>query len=789
MPYSSSSEDESSHDISSSGSSSDSSLDEESSLDEPIVYYQQGPVDVLYRHTPFYQDIFKDEESASDLNDSSLYALDRNVSFFPKEPKRMTYRNIEKEHRALPVIEKHVKHICEELSTARNKTLYRECPTTLGKNVIQPTGEIRSNPSTAFMEKAFTEGYVDQFSNETIEDCMYFQENIVTSKSALEIVERQRVQDNPAYYGNCLQLFHCPCTRCNTKQETGSEDVEATKEGTNFSQYWLLHPQGQNVAVSVLGNRSSDHEPVKMISRTNNNENRVLRCDVGGTVLQLSCFQPSHDEVLSIVRTSQHASILSCRWSEISSSDLHEEAHCQMKLEEIDRFDPGKHIQGDQDGIVQLIDLAIRNDRSQLPPPFIQPNIFATLSMIGTNSPLDWNGPKDIHHVIRNHDSDEMSVEHHHILNVDSISLIEFSDMHPKVLWGAARQNSKPVTCETRGTRTRTSLGYGHSLYSIDLRSDRASFLWSPSYDEFVIDNIHSVVGIYPDHESVTPHQIYVSTSVGKGKIHLIDARVPGKTLCSWQLPSMCIDSIGRSPGGAYGCGNLFAKPLDSTEPIILGSTKEPGSLGANLYRKPKRYGNFGTRTIELVSQKGIGAIGPAALSSYFPISDDSKGLFQTGLAAFSYETQSSNKNIVEPTSSLCILSSLSSGDIVSQTLSSVENMEEYNDFVSQHISQDIHVPHEMYNLIDRSTFPEPTVASDGENPIEIEAKQPAFKFSDPSSDSFSMSNKYSVMDCIPSARLKRVKTSEKKNQLCAMPSEDIMVIADRLKASQFKKE
>lgn len=793
MPYSSSSDDESSNDTSSSSSSSSSSQsssNDESSVDEPRVYHQQGPVNVLYRHIPFYQDIFNDK-NVSCPKDCSLYAPERNVTFFPKEPRRLTYRNIVEDFKNPIQLKKHAKQMYEDLSTARNKVLYRENPTTLGKNITDSSDEMVCDSSNDFMEKAFTQGYMAQFSNESIEECIHHKESTAIARTHVANVERNRIEDNPVYYGNCLQIIRCPCTRCNTKQDVFSEDDETETEERQCPHHCLLHPQGQNVAVSLLEQDEHHQDGVKMISQTNA-ESHDYRCDVGGTVLQLSCFHPNHDEVISIVRTPQHASILSCKWNEGDNCDLQEGAHCQMKLEEMDRFDPGQYIQNDKYAILQLIDLAVRNDQSTLPPPFMPPHVFATLSMVDSNSPLYWDGPKDIHHVITNHrESSEISVEHHHISNVDSISLIEFSDMHPKVLWSAARQNSKPVTCQTRGYRTRTSLGYGHSLYSIDLRSDCGSFLWSPSYDEFVLNDVHSVTGIYPDNESMVPHQVYVSTSVGKGAVYLIDARMPGKSLCSWQLPSMCIDSIGRSPGGVYGCGNLFAKPVGSMEPIILSATKEPGSLGASLYRKPKRYGNFGTRTIELVSQNGIESIGHAALSSYYPIPDDSKGLFQTGLAAFSYESKSSDNDIVEPQSGICIVSSLSSGDIILQSLSTKENLDEtkYHDLISQNICQGIHVPHDLYNLIERSSLPETSATDVGGTAIDIETKQPAYKLTDPSSDSWQTSNTYTVADCIPSARLKRIKKTEKNNQVCALPSEDILNTVDRLKASCFKKE
>lgn len=781
--YSSASDDDSSSESSSSCSDavSSTSSDSDSSVDEPTIYYKKGPAQVVYRHLPFYQEsvIIQNKYNIDKSGDSTMHhAPERKSSFYPQVPKRLRYREVTDDWSSTwsnrNNLKIHSNHIYNECTTERNDLLYRAYSKSLGKYVTQIDKQQTDKSNDLNVKEDFvSQGYFATFAQDSIKDCIDYKEYMtINKKNWVSMVHRNRIEDNPMYYGNCIQVIRCPCIRC-------SEYINRSDGGSTDPLHFVLHPRGQHLSMSAITLDTNGN--FHLFLGEDKTQNRS-HCDVGGSIMEIACFQFNSHEITAIARISTHVSVISCY---VQHHIDHDDANTiEIVMKERARFHPENYIPNASNESFKMIDIAERNVRSDLPLPFQSPRVFATLTMKGIESPLHIDGPKDIH-LIQLSESAEFSVEHHSITHVDSISQIAFSDLHPKVLWSASRQNSRPISCQTKGFTKRSVLGYGHSLHTLDLRCDKGSYLWSPSNDEFVMKNVHSVTGIYQDKESSSPHNVYVSTSVGRGKVYLVDARMPAKSLCSWGLPSMCIYSDGRSPGGAYGCGSILTKPLGIKEPIILGSTKEPGSLGTQLFRKPKQYGNFGTKTIELIAHSGVGSVGNFALSSYFPIQDNSKGLFQNGLAAFTYGSDSARKNI-------CVLTSLSSGDLVSQILSPEQDNYQFqeSDYISQHISQDICLPNEKLKLVDPTEFIRTsTNATETGNQFfenKIEPLVPSFALGDTTSD-FEGFKQYCITDCVPSERQKRItKVIKRDENQQATPSENMLCIANKLRSSMI---
>eukprot|EP00553_Chaetoceros_curvisetus_P010437 CAMPEP_0204634408 /NCGR_PEP_ID=MMETSP0717-20131115/29201_1 /ASSEMBLY_ACC=CAM_ASM_000666 /TAXON_ID=230516 /ORGANISM="Chaetoceros curvisetus" /LENGTH=419 /DNA_ID=CAMNT_0051652831 /DNA_START=23 /DNA_END=1282 /DNA_ORIENTATION=+ len=252
------------------------------------------------------------------------------------------------------------------------------------------------------------------------------------------------------------------------------------------------------------------------------------------------------------------------------------------------------------------------------------------------------------------------------------------------VLWSAAKgkiRESGITFYHSNNFHKRPIMGYGHSLHSIDLRSNRHNFVWSPSHDEFSYGSIHCINDILVD--DYRPHSIFASCS-SAAKLYHVDARMPARTVSSWSLPGVCDDNqVMNPPGGIYGNGMLLCRPEKSlqlhmhvdrnpfSQPII-GLKQDPGSCGIHLYQEAVKFGRFQTRNLERIAHNGLDPSGAHVASSYFALPDVSEGHFATGLAAF--ETPLSSIIQTEPDNiqkALCVMTSTSRGDIYSHTFMS----------------------------------------------------------------------------------------------------------------------
>ena len=488
---------------------------------------------------------------------------------------------------------------------------------------------------------------------------------------------------------------------------------------------FLLYSKGQSIAVSSIrmpqngqmervrvngnasakGNRNRNRNGYANGYANGNasssacNRNRTNQLDVGATVMQIQgCFnvnepQSIPDKVPFVVRTAKDCSVILC-----SAVDNHDDdngngnddgngnSSCTRKynLQNIAKL----NFCDDYGNFLEPIHMAAKQQNSTLQGGTVP--TFATVCKSRTDMVMGDVGPNVIHYTTcgGNGSGNGIDTVRYKIHNLASISQIHFSTMNPNVLWSAARSNLKHELYQGKRFQKRPTIGYGHSLHSIDLRSSKASFVWSPSDDDFVCTGIHSVTGILVEDEN--PHSIFASTfSSSEGKMYHIDARMPARSLYSWTLAGLCDDErIMHSPSGIYGSGMLLAKPIRTYSHAhapsglgfgldlpILGAKKEPQAFGFHIFQKPSKLGNFQTRNLEKMANTGLDPFGAFATSSFHALPNVSERVFTTGIAAFYSPISSLVKEPQRlgyetvPKLALCVISANSRGDLYSYSM------------------------------------------------------------------------------------------------------------------------
>jgi hypothetical protein len=492
---------------------------------------------------------------------------------------------------------------------------------------------------------------------------------IFRSKVIQPFPKPRRTCFSPQFYGNCLSILPCPC------------DKNANCFDRCYSQF-LFHPMGHSVTVTRINLPESKYTPSVSCKK-------LPIVDVGDQVLQLT---PSI--------SSSNYSTSDCRgqcWSFIARTSLkiifllfessgeHEATgHCTVsfQLKRMTQIDLPKI--GDSSYIP--LQLSVRAEKSH---PLISPySTFASISGLDPSSPYDESKTNVIHHIIVN-ESGVPQIKEHEIGNLHTISLLEFSGLHPLVLWSAARSIGTPPYIEGPFQARVPTAGYGHSLYSIDLRSSNATFTWSPSRMEFCMERVHSVSGIFPD--ACNPHYLYVSSISAGGKTWKIDCRMNSRSLCSWSLPGLCDDyKPTGSFAGVYGFGTIMTMPmcdaftLNRKQPLpLLSQSKSPGSYGFQLLQEPNILPRFATQCLDLPACPDgiVDCPQTFATSTVFKHADSSPGSFMTGIAAFytplsllldEVSVDDLGYGLDPPSDLLCVLTATSIGDIYGHTL--IEN-------------------------------------------------------------------------------------------------------------------
>lgn len=478
--------------------------------------------------------------------------------------------------------------------------------------------------------------------------------------------------NHPSKYGNCLVTVPCPCPIC-------SNSIDEGKQAT----WCLLHPVGKlldKVAVSTLStpNGSGNAAPLRLRCNMDTYKKKMnaklCELDIGDTILQLEHCGGDLSPIF-VARTRIHVTVFSV----VPQEDPTREQPGRSRLRSVDSN--WELCYGLYD-CTELHRIDLRSFSKQGPsylpvhvschPKFGNSQMshrykFAILSHSNRKN----NEHNVIHHFLwftedktsqvasskggngMKATAPSYHVTKHTIRNLSVISEISFSPRHPMILWAVAKSYVRPALVPDRATRTNNlapRLGHGYSLFTIDLRSNEATFQWSPSAEEFLTEGVHAISGIAIEWNCPNRKNIVWVSSVSAGKVWEIDGRLPCRMINMWSLPSQS-DELGPtlpSTGGLYGSGTILAWPSESTRKDesrnsesdlpLFSVGRAPESYALHLYQRPKNAPRFQTESIECAASSSLqswaGKRNSIATSSVFPLPDVSDRVFTCGLAA-----------------------------------------------------------------------------------------------------------------------------------------------------------
>jgi hypothetical protein len=446
--------------------------------------------------------------------------------------------------------------------------------------------------------------------------------------------------------GNALLCIPCPCLSCS--------------KGTQG--YVVLHPKGHylerlcvsNVIPPIYQNNAGDlkNATLKMIRKKTefhcnaiaSKPNEICLDDTILEIRQCGAWNVDNQQCVFAVRTGTHISVVKVicykpdlevhqRYSFSSSSCW----GCYV-LEEMERLD-------------------LRSISPKLPsfrpvsltshPRYgndLTPCKFAFVShSVGGSASSTYNV---VHSCTFG--TERIAMNRHDIINLKSISLIDFSNRNPMCLWSAASSYVRPALApgaiSKMKRQTKSPFGLGSSLFAIDLRSNSATFQWSPSAEEMTTEGVHSINGILTDW---TRESVVFVTSTSAGKTYEIDGRMPCRAVNTWSLTSICEESrnITLPPKAFYGEPSLLFKPLVECNDVCNKSSNDAPIVkvdtdfranGIHLFQKPSRKPRFQTDSLECIGMAGLDTTGTASIatSSYYDLTDISDDTFTCGLSS-----------------------------------------------------------------------------------------------------------------------------------------------------------
>ena len=488
----------------------------------------------------------------------------------------------------------------------------------------------------------------------------------------------------PRNYGNCLLSLPCPCVPCSSR-EVGRQS------------WCVFHPSGElldHICVSNITppNGNINAGEVKpggiegLARRAKARKEFPNEIDLDEQIMEIKqsgSWDAGYLSGIFVVRTLTHISVL--------------KVTCKRPYELIRKagkryhFDDGVcwglyHVE--EKNRIDLRSLS-RSFQSYRPgsltchPKYgndITPATFAFLS------PSDSNDLNVLHHVI---DGETPHIIKHAIPCLKFISLIDFTSTNPMCLWSAAKSYVTPALLPEVFSR-KPLFGQGTSLYSIDLRTNSATFQWSPSAEEHITEGVHSISGIMTDWQRA--NTVWV-TSVSAQKTYEIDTRMPCQAVNAWSLPFGCDEpGINLPTSGLNGEGTILMQPphncyrgRNDPDSPILSVDMTIGSFGFHLYQRPEKGPRFQTPSLECIDGPGL-LFTPKtsiATSSIFALPDVSEKIFTCGIAAarmhISQVLEPDDfehfENVSQDTSVLCTMTITNKGDIYAHSL--LENSDE----------------------------------------------------------------------------------------------------------------
>lgn len=477
--------------------------------------------------------------------------------------------------------------------------------------------------------------------------------------------------------GNALLCLPCPCPNCyrssisQFKKEDEQEQLydattSATKQEddgnlppqkTNTS-WCLFHPKGllmDTLCVSnlILPNGSYENaghvftvskweqhasrrrERIRAIRQTYPNELCLDETIV--EIQQSGTWDANHSECIFVARTSTHISVIQVTVQKPEFSDMeysYSETTCwgNYTLQEVERIDL----------------------RSLVPSsPSYRPMGLACHPKYGnefTNAKFafvslaEHSGQQNVIHHYNQQPSGSQGgpPDIHAIPSLRYISCIDFTSTQPMCLWSAAASYVRPALVPDFQFPNQPPLAFGTSLYTIDLRSNSATFQWSPSAEMMLTEGIHSINAVMTDWER--DHIVWVN-SRSAGRTWEIDGRMPCRAVNSWSLTMACEDdSITFPQRGLYGEPALLTKTREIsktnggkrfTNPLFVVDTT-PAAFGFHILQRPNQKPKFQTHSLECIATPNLDRIEGTSIvtSSIFPLPEHSDDVYICGMAS-----------------------------------------------------------------------------------------------------------------------------------------------------------
>lgn len=509
-------------------------------------------------------------------------------------------------------------------------------------NSLPPEPSI--NPSEVLVSRMFLEdremnsdpAYLAPFGVEALEtamrDEMVGRSDTVDKSKILAIAPR-------ATQGNCLVVTSCPCPVCCARPPDGKHS------------WCLFHPKGtllDTICVSNVIEPNGVHNAGHFFSvpsweKTTRRKDRINAIRrkfpnevcLDETIVEVKqggSWDAENRECMFVIRTTTHISVVEARveypelrqggcdfaddtcWGNYSLREAQ-----RIDLRSFDWSEPSYH----------PVSLTCH-------PRF--GNLFAGPKFAFASSSEHSCDQNVVHHCCF-HD-DEIMPTMHTFPALRSIDAIDFTSSNPMVLWSAAASFVRPALCSNLQLKNQPPLGFGTSLYTLDLRTNIPIFQWSPSAEEMVTEGIHSISGLANDWEN--EHVVWV-TSKSAGKTWEVDSRMPCQAVNRWSLTAGCEDASATFPqGGVFGDPSLLTKAnrhgiIHRTSPI-LNVDSTPGSFGIHMYQQPITRPRFQTESFESTVQPQLlqkAGITRCCFSSVYALPEVSDDIYTCGIAAF----------------------------------------------------------------------------------------------------------------------------------------------------------
>ncbi|KAL3944640.1 MAG: hypothetical protein SGBAC_001300 [Bacillariaceae sp.] len=485
--------------------------------------------------------------------------------------------------------------------------------------------------------------------------------------------------------GNCLFVSCCPCTPCSLKSRSERSWCLIHPKGDCNDRLCvsnLIPPHGaENAGHMFRAETVSEQKDFRSLARyaSNTYPNELKLGDTILEVKQAGHWDASNQKCIFVVRTMTSICVLQLAtmkattpingWAKTAYNFDDDVCWGNYVFEEKHRIDMRS---------LHTSSPSLYPTSLTCHPEYGNQLIGSKFAVSSRSNRGDWNV---IHHYLDG-DADKLHSTRHDIAALRYISIIDFSSVHPMVLWSAAASYVRPTLSADVQFR-QPELGIGSALYTADLRDNSATFQWSPSAQEMVTEGFHSISSIATDWQRDSI--VYVS-SKSAGKTWEIDARMPCRSINEWSITYGTEEtSLMTEQKGFYREGmslmTSVVHDIDNEEndlcvsPCLTIDTS-PGTHGFHVLQRPMSRARFQVDSVESIDSGGLqfSTKTSMAVSSAFAVPEISSTAHPTGIAALklaanSFSVDGSNEIEEKAANILYTLVLTSKGDIYGYVL------------------------------------------------------------------------------------------------------------------------